>query len=111
MSDGTVFHDTASQMSARLAGIPGNLNKKEDGYNDWLQSQVPFQSTHPAGEYDQDHQIHDDPTNLPPWRILAGAFVGEIVMWVAVHFYDDSPLSFTVRCQDKNIPITGDWWL
>ena len=112
MTGGQVFHDTAIQMQARLGSYPGNLKKKEESYNNWLQSQVPFQSVFPVGEYDPDHRVNVDPDNLPPWRILAGAFVGEITMWVVVHFFDDDPLDFTVRCQNKELgPITGDWWL
>ena len=111
MSDGSVFHDSASSMLARLNATPGNLKKKEDAYNQWLQSQEPFQRTYPAGEYEPDHQVHTDPDNLPPWRIMAGAFVGEIRMWVAVHFYSLSPLKFIPRCQDRNYPIEGEWWL
>jgi hypothetical protein len=73
---------------------------------------VPFQHTYPVEEYDQDHQVYIDPDNLPPWRILAGPFVGEITMWVAVHFFEDDPLDFTVKCQNRELgPITGEWWL
>jgi len=111
MTNGLVFHDTAVQMVARLNSTPGNLKKKEAAYNQWLQSQEPFQKTYPAGEYEIDHQIYSNPANLPPWRILAGAYVGEITMWVAVHFYSISPLSFTPICQNKELPIGGDWWL
>jgi hypothetical protein len=112
MTSGAVFHETAAQMKARLDSFPGNLKKKEAAYNTWLQSQEPFQKVYPVAEYDPDHLVNLDPDNLPPWRIIAGAYVGEIIMWVAVHFYDDDPLSFVAKCQDKEIgPITGEWWL
>jgi len=110
MSNGLVFHDTAAQMQTRLASYPGNLKKKEESYNNWLQSQESFQKVYPVAEYDPEYPINADLGNLPPWRIMAGAFVGEIIMWVAVHFYDDSPLSFTARCQNKETPIAGEWW-
>lgn len=111
MSNGLVFHDTAAQMQARLASTPGNLKKKEASYNSWLQSQEPFQKVYPVAKYDGDHSVNINPGNLPPWRIMAGAYVGEITMWVAVHFYDDSPLNFIPRCQNKELgPITGEWW-
>ena len=111
LSNGLVFHDTAAQMQARLAATPGNLKKKEASYNNWLMSQEPFIKIYPVGEYDGDHQVNDDPGNLPVWRIMAGAFVGEVIMWVAVHFYNDNPLSFTTKCQNKELgPIAGEWW-
>lgn len=112
MTGGAVFHDTASQIQARLASYPGNLKKKEAAYNQWLQSQEPFQKVYPVAEYDSDHPVNVDPNNLPPWRIVVGAYVGEIVMWVAVHFYNDDPLEFVPRCQNRLVgPITGEWWL
>lgn len=112
MTNGVVFHDTAAQMQARLASTPGNLKKKEKAYNNWLQSQEPFQKMYPAAEYDPDHLVNTDPGNLPPWRIMAGAYIGEIIMWVAVHFYSANPLSFIPCCQNREIgPIGGDWWL
>ncbi len=111
MSNGLIFRDTAVQMQARLAAIPGNLKKKEASYNNWLQSQEPFQKVYPVAEYDPNHLVNTDPGSLPPWRIMAGAYVGEIIMWIAVHFFDASPLRFTVKCQNKEIgPITGEWW-
>lgn len=109
-SNGLVFHDTAAHMAARLSATPGNLKKKEAAYNTWLMSQEPFIKVYPVAEYDLDHPVNVDPGNLPPWRIMAGAFVGEVIMWVAVHFYDDNPLSFVPRCQNKETPITGEWW-
>ena len=111
ISGGAVFHDSASSMLARLNATPGNLKKKEAAYNQWLQSQEPFQKTYPASEYGPDHPVNIDPDNLPPWRIMAGAYVGEIIMWVAGHFYSLSPLKFTVHCQNKDTPIEGEWVL
>jgi len=110
LSDGREFSQTVAQIQARLASTPGNLKKKEEAFNTWLQSQEPFIKMYPASEYDPDHQVNADPGNLPPWRIMSGAYCGEVTMWVAVHFYDDDPLSFTVRCQNKEIPIEGEWW-
>lgn len=111
MSNGQVFHDTAAQMQTRLDSFPGNLKKKEASYNNWLQSQEPFQKVYPVAEYDFDHPINIDPNNLPSWRIMAGAYVGEIIMWITVHIFETSPLRFTVKCQNKQSgPITGEWW-
>lgn len=110
MSNGEVFHDSAASMLARLNSIPGNLKKKEEAYNEWLQSQEPFQKTYPVADYPTEHQVNADPDNLPPWRIMAGAYVGEIIMWVAVHFYSLDPLKFIPKCQNKETPIEGEWW-
>jgi hypothetical protein len=111
MSNGLVFRDSASQMQARLASYSGNLKKKEEAYNKWLMSQEPFIKVYPVAEYDGDHPVNADPGNLPPWRILAGAYVGEVIMWIAVHFNSVSPLSFIPKCQNKQAgPITGEWW-
>ena len=113
MSNGLVFHDTAVQVVARLNSTPGNLKKKEAAYNQWLQSQEPFQKTYPVDEYEIDHQVHSDPGNLPTWRIMAGAYVGEIIMFITVHIFELSPLRFTICCRNKQSgPITeDDWWL
>ena len=112
LSDGTVFQQTAAEVQAKLTTYPGNLKKKESSYNNWLQAQVPFMKTYSLDEYEPDHQTHTDPDNLPVWRILSGAYVMEVTMWVAVHFYDDDPLRLTIKCQNKELgPIEGEWWL
>lgn len=111
LSDGSVFSQTAAEIQARLASTPGNLAKKETVFNTWLQSQEPFIKIFPIGEYPEDHQVNVDPDNLPPWRIMLGAFVDEVIVWVAVHFYNDDPLVLIPKCSDRNFPIEGDWWL
>jgi len=108
LSSGLIFYETASQMSTRLSAFNGNLKKRERDYNDWLMAQEPFAKIYNLSDYGQDHDVLGDPDNLPPWRWVASQDVYEIIMWVAVHFYNDSPLSFTVRCQNKETPITGE---
>jgi len=111
LSSGAVFSMTAAEIQAKLAETPGNLAKKEAAFNQWLMSQEPFVKMYPVSEYDQDHQVNVSPGTFPPWRIIAGAYVGEVIVWVAVHFISTSPLKLIPRCQDRNYPITGEWWL
>ena len=111
MSNGETFHQTTAQIQARLASYPGNLTKKETAYNEWLQSQTPFVKMYPAAEYDPDHPVNVDPNNLPSWRIVAGAYIGEVIMWIAIHFYNDDPLDFRLLCRNRELgPITEVWW-
>lgn len=111
LSGGSVFSQTAQEVQNRLSSYPGNLKKKETSYNTWLQGQEPFSKAYNWDDYDIDHLTHTDPNSLPSWRILNGAFVIEIVVWIAVHFYNDNPLSLTIKLQNKELgPITGEWW-
>ena len=111
MSNGVQFIESKLNIQGRLAGVAGNLKKKEDKFNEWLQMQKPFAYTYPLSEYDQDHPVHTDPDNLPPWRWVDGDNVVEVNMWIAVHIYNDSPLEFTIRCRNRESgPITGEWW-
>ena len=111
MSNGVQFVESRLNMQGRLAGVSGNLKKKEEKFNEWLQMQEPFAHSYPLAEYDPDHPVHTDPDNLPPWRWVDGNNVIEVTMWIAVHIFNDSPLTFTIKCQNKEIgPITGEWW-
>lgn len=112
MSDGTQFIESRLNIQGRLAGVAGNLTKKEAKFNEWLQVQEPFAYSYPLTDYDLDHSVHTDPDNLPVWRWVDGDNVIEVSMWIAVHIFDDSPLTFTVKCQNRQAgPIGGDWWL
>jgi hypothetical protein len=112
MTGGREFFESRLNIQGRLAGVAGNLKKKEEKFNEWLQAQPPFVSTYALADYDLDHPVHTDPDNLPVWRWVDGDNVIEVIMWIAVHIFDDSPLTFTIKCQNKEIgPITGDWWL
>jgi hypothetical protein len=111
MTGGTQFIESKLNIQGRLAGVAGNLKKKEKKFNEWLMKQEPFSYTYPLADYDLDHQVHTDPDNLPVWRWVDGSNVVEVTMWVAVHILDDSPLTFTIKCQNKELgPITGEWW-
>jgi len=111
MSNGATFIESELNIQGRMAGVSGNLKKKEDRFNEWLQMQEPFAKTYLKTDYDLDHPVWTDPDNLPLWRILDGDNVIEIVMWVAVHIFNDSPLEFTIKISNKDTPIGGDWWL
>jgi hypothetical protein len=112
MSSGIRFFESKLNIQNRLAGVAGNLKKKEDKFNEWLQVQEPFAYTYLLADYDLDHPVYADPNNLPEWRWVDGDNVIEVAMWIAVHIFDDSPLTFTVRCQKRLAgPIGGDWWL
>ena len=111
LSNGVQFIESKVNMQGRLAGVSGNLKKKEEKFNEWLQLQGPFAHTYLLADYDLDHPVHTDPDNLPPWRWVDGSNVIEVTMWVAVHIFDDSPLTFTIKCQNREDgPITGEWW-
>lgn len=112
MSDGREFFEPYTNIQERLAGVPGNLKKKERKFNEWLQIQEPFCYVYPKESYDQDHPVWTDPDNLPVWRWIDGDNVIEVTMWIAVHIYNDAPLDFTVKCQNRELgPIAEDWWL
>jgi hypothetical protein len=111
MSNGVQFVESKLNIQGRLAGVSGNLRKKEDKFNEWLQAQEPFSHTYLLADYDLDHPVHTDPSNLPPWRWVDGSNVIEVKMWIAVHFYFASPLSLIPHCLNRELgPITGEWW-
>lgn len=110
-SFGVEFKEPKVNIQGRLAGVAGNLKKKEAKFNEWLQRQEPFSKTYLLADYDLDHPVHTDPDNLPLWRIIDGDNVVEIIMWIAVHIYEASPLSFNIKIKNKESgPITGEWW-
>jgi len=112
MSNGVIFSESALNIQGRLAGVSGNLAKKEAKFNEWIQVQPPFAYTFPITDYPEDHPVNTDPGNLPSWRWIAGDNVIEVTMWIAVHIYSEAPLDFTVKCQNRELgPIVGDWWL
>jgi len=111
-SFGVEFHEPKVNMQGRLAGVAGNLKKKETKFNERLQLQEPFSYIYPLTDYEPDHPVHTDPDNLPVWRSVDGDNVIEVTMWVQVHIYNDSPLAFNVKIQNRELgPITGEWWL
>lgn len=112
MSNGVQFVESKLNIQGRLAGVSGNLKKKEDKFNEWLQVQEPFAHTYLLTDYELDHPVHTDPDNLPAWRWVDEDNVIEVTMWIAVHIFEASPLTFTVKCQNRLAgPIGGDWWL
>lgn len=109
MTGGTQFIESKLNIQGRLAGVSGNLKKKEAKFNEWLQLRPEFASIYPLSSYDLDHPVHTDPDNLPAWRYIDGDNVVEIKMFIAVHIFEASPLRFTIMTSD--FPIGGDWWL
>ena len=106
------FLESETNVLGRLAGIAGNLKKKELKFNEWLQMQEPFAHTYLRSEYEPDHPVWTDPDNLPVWRWVDGDNVIEVSMWIWIHIIDDAPLTMTSKCQNKELgPITGEWWL
>jgi len=112
MSNGVRFIESKLNIQGRLAGVAGNLKKKEARFNEWLQMQEPFAHTYLKADYDPDHPVWTDPDNLPVWRWVDGDNVIEVSMWIWIHIIDDAPLTLTSKCQNKELgPITGEWWL
>ena len=112
MTGNVEFLESRLNVLDRLAGVAGNLKKKEAKLNEWLQLQPPFAHTYLRADYDQDHQVWTDPDNLPVWRWVDDDNVIEVSMWIWIHIIDDAPLTMTSKCQNKELgPITGEWWL
>lgn len=110
MSDGTQFIESKLNIQGRLAGVAGNLTKKEKRFNEWLQVQPAFASVIPLIDLPVDSRILQDPPVLLPYEYIDGDDFVSIKMYIAVHIYD-SPLSFNIRIQNKQIgPIVGEWW-
>ena len=109
MSDGQVFVQDNTEIGGRLAGVSGNLTKKENKFNEWLQDQPPFTVSYPQDSWEPDHRIRQDPSVLHDNEYIVDGIVYIIKTYVAVHIFEASPLRFTIRLSD--IPIVGDWWL
>lgn len=100
-------------MEDRIAGVAGNLKKKEDKFNEWLQFQEPFAHTYPRTSWDADHRLREDPPDLRVYEFYDSGddTITVINFWIAVHLFDDNPLSFTIRTQNRELgPISGEWW-
>ena len=111
MSDGTQFIESKLNVQGRLAGVAGNLAKKENRFNKWLQVQPAFASVIPLIDLPADDRVVQDPPVLLPYEYIDGDDFVSIKMYIAVHIYDDSPLSFNIKIQNKQAgPITGEWW-
>ena len=108
---GYQFIESALNIQGRLAGVSGNLTKKESRFNEWLQVQEPYANTRLLADYPLDDIVHTEPGNLPVWQWIDGDNVIEVICWVAVHIFNDSPLSFTIKHQNRELgPITVEWW-
>jgi hypothetical protein len=101
------FSETRIEFGGRIAGLAGNLAKKEERLNKWLNLQWPFATVRPLSDFPADDPIQ-----------LGTSTGGEIVdgddviihhFYVAVHIFNANPLSITVMT--SNSPIGGDWWL
>jgi hypothetical protein len=110
-SDGAQFVESKLNIQGRLAGVSGNLKKKEDKFNEWLQLQPRWASIYPLSSYDADHPVRQDPPVLNVWQWIDGTNVVNVNCWVAVHLFNDAPLEFILCCRNKEVgPITGEWW-
>ena len=111
MTGNVQFIESQLNILGRLAGVAGNLKKKEAKFNEWLQLQPPFAYTHLRTDYDQDHGVWTDPENLPVWMWVVGDNVIEVSMWISIHIISEAPLTMTSKCQNKELgPIIGEWW-
>jgi len=100
------FSETHIELEGRIAGLAGNLKKKEERLNEWLNLQFPFCTVRPFSDYPA-----DDPFQLG--MSTGGEIVdgGDVIIhhfYVAVHIFNANPLSITVKT--SNSPITGEWW-
>lgn len=110
-SEGLSFIESKLNVQGRLAGVAGNLKKKEAKFNAWFQLQPAFATVIALADLPPDDRALQDPPVLLPWEYIDGDDFVSIKMYVAVHIYDDSPLRFNIRIQNKEIgPVTGEWW-
>ena len=107
MSNGVQFVESKLNIQGRLAGVSGNLKKKEDKFNEWLNDQEPFVVRRPLSDFPP-----EDPVRLGTTtggEVIDGDEVVIRIFHIAVHIFQASPLTFTVKT--SNSPIGGDWWL
>lgn len=111
LSNGIQFIESKLNIQGRLAGVSGNLKKKEQKFNEWLQLQPAFANVIPLVDLEPDDRVLQDPPILLPYEYIDGDNYVGIKMYIAVHIYEASPLRFTIRIQNKQAgPITGEWW-
>lgn len=98
--------ETTVQIEGRLAGVSGNIAKKEEKFNEWLNDQEPFVLRRPLNDFPP-----EDPIRLGTstgGEVIDGDQVVIRIFYVAVHIFQASPLTFTVKT--SNAPVGGDWW-
>jgi len=111
LTDGASFVESKLNIQGRLAGVSGNLKKKEDKFNEWLQLQPAFSTIIPLADLEPDDRALEVPPVLLPYEYVDGSDFIAIKTYIAVHIYTASPLSFNIRIQNKQAgPITGEWW-
>ena len=110
-SFGVNFQMPKVNIQGRLAGVAGNLKKKEAKFNERLQIQPAFATIIALADLPPDDRALQEPPALLPYEYIDGDDFVSIKMYVEVHIYDDSPLSFNIRIQNKQAgPIMGEWW-
>ena len=111
LTGGAQFIESKLNIQGRLAGVSGNLKKKEAKFNKWLQLQSPFANVIPLIDLEPDDRVLQAPPILLPYEYLDGDNYVGIKMYVAVHIYEASPLRFNIIIQNKQLgPISGEWW-
>jgi len=99
--------ETTVQIEGRLAGVSGNLAKKEQRFNEWLNDQQPFVTRRPLSDFPAEDPVRNG--ILTAAESIDGDDLVIRHFHVAIHIFEASPLRFTVKTD--NSPIGGDWWL
>lgn len=101
------FSMTTIELETRIAGLAGNIKKKEERINKWLNQQEPFLRRRPLSDFPP-----EDPIRLG--TTVGGEVVdGDEVLiqrfYVAIHILETNPLK--IEAMTSDFPIGGDWWL
>lgn len=100
------FSQTTVELEGRIAGLAGNIAKKEQRFNEWLNDQPPFVTRRPLSDFPPEDPVQNG--QLSPAEIIDGDELVIRHFHVAVHIFQASPLKITVKT--SNSPIGGDWW-
>jgi hypothetical protein len=101
------FSQTTVEIEGRLAGVAGNLKKKEDKFNEWLNQQEPFVTRRPLSDFPPEDPVRNG--IFTPAERIDGSDLVIQHFYVAIHILETNPLKITVKT--SNSPIGGDWWL
>ena len=101
------FSQTTFEIEGRIAGLAGNIRKKEERFNEWLNQQPPFVTRRPMSDFPPEDPVQNG--QLTPAESIDGDELVIRHFHIAVHIFQASPLTFTVKT--SNSPIGGDWWL
>ena len=98
---------TTVEMEGRIAGVAGNLKKKEAKFNEWLNDQEPFVIRRPLSDFPPEDPVQNG--IFTPAESIDGTNLVIRIFYITVHIFTASPLKITVKT--SNSPIGGDWWL